>query len=406
MHFLWSTALKDLQRRRRDPIALIGWIGIPLIMTLMLQLVFGRGGAAPQGRLLVADEDNSLASRLLTGAFNQGQLAEMILVEKSDRQAGAARIRRGDGSALLIIPNGFGSALLRDEPARLTLLTNPAQTILPGIIEETLSILTEAGFYIQQVAGDELRAMAKGPPQGAGTFPDAVVAVFSARINRQVERLRAYLDPRLIELKTTAVESAGFQFGEAYFPGMLVLALMFIAQGFSADIWKERTQGAIRRAAATPQRLEAFLAGKALAVALVVAAIGAASLAAAHWGLAVRVSSPAGALAWITFGGSTLYLLMTLIQLFASTARAANLLSSLILFPLSMLGGSFFPFDLMPAQLAAIGRLTPNGWIIVQLRAMLGGSVEPARLAASFAGLLLVAAAAFFIAGRRLRSFL
>ena len=33
----------------------------------------------------------------------------------------------------------------------------------------------------------------------------------------------------------------------------------------------------------------------------------------------------------------------------------------MIVFPLIMIGGSFFPFEVMPAWMARIGRWTPNG---------------------------------------------
>jgi ABC-type multidrug transport system permease subunit len=66
-------------------------------------------------------------------------------------------------------------------------------------------------------------------------------------------------------------------------------------------------------------------------------------------------------------------------------------------------GGTFFPFEMMPDWLAAIGRLTPNGWAILQLKAFLAGAVEPARLALTLAGLAAVGTLSFLLALRRLR---
>jgi ABC-type multidrug transport system permease subunit len=68
-----------------------------------------------------------------------------------------------------------------------------------------------------------------------------------------------------------------------------------------------------------------------------------------------------------------------------------------------MLGGSFFPFEFMPRGMAAIGRLTPNGWALLQLQGMLAGSIEPARLALAFAVLALASGLAFWLSLRRLR---
>jgi len=39
------------------------------------------------------------------------------------------------------------------------------------------------------------------------------------------------------------------------------------------------------------------------------------------------------------------------------------LLTMILLFPLMMMGGSFFPLDALPNWLADIGRLSPNGFV-------------------------------------------
>ncbi len=410
MRFVWTTALKDLQRRRRDLLALAGWVGTPIVMTLTLYVVFGSGGGAtPHGRLLVADEDDSIASRMLSGAFGQGKLAEMIAVEKVDRAAGRRRIEKGDGSALLVIPKGFGGAVLRSEPATLYLVKNPAQTILPGIIEEALSIMADGVFYLQTLAADQLRTFALRPPAGQGTFPDLVVSMVSVTINRLIGRLRSYLDPRLIELETKVIEekkSTQWSFAGAFFPAMTFLGLLFMAQGLSADLWREQMVGTLRRAAASPQGLAPFLAGKLIGVALLVGVVAMVGLAMGRWILKVPVANPPAALLWAMFSGAMFYLLIAMVQMHASTARTGNILGSAVMLPLSMLGGCFFPFEMMPPGLAAIGRMTPNGWAVGQFQALLAGSVVPARLATGAAVLGAFGVLAFFLSLRRLRRIL
>ncbi len=102
MRAVWISARKDLRRMLRDPMALAMWVGIPVLVAVLLFLVFGRRGeAVPQGRLLVADEDGSLLSSLLAGAFGQGELGNMLMVEKVKPEEGRRRMNRGDASALL-----------------------------------------------------------------------------------------------------------------------------------------------------------------------------------------------------------------------------------------------------------------------------------------------------------------
>src|SRR6267154_74555 len=179
MRFLWISAVKDLLRLRREPVTLLTWVGVPSLVAILLVVIFGRGEARPHGTLLIADEDRGIGAMLLAGAFSQGPLGTMITVEKVNREDGRRRIDKGGASVLLVIPQGFTNALLESKPASIQLVRNPAQRILPNIIEEMVSMLADGAFYLQAVAGDQLRAISnsRGPT-------DAGVAEVSVRFNR------------------------------------------------------------------------------------------------------------------------------------------------------------------------------------------------------------------------------
>ncbi|MGD0201668.1 MAG: ABC transporter permease [Bryobacteraceae bacterium] len=407
MRFVWISALKDLRRLRRDPFALVTWIGIPAAILAILYLVFGRGTSSPQGRLLVADEDQTFLSRTLVSAFGQEPLGKMLVVERVTLEEGRQRIDRGDGSAFLQIPKGFAEAFFQNRPFQLKLVTNPSQRILPGIIEETLSIVLEAGSYLQALFADPLQKMAQGPGPGAPAFSDQAITDIAVRTNRLIGGLGTYLNPPLIKLETKVIEekqtAIQSNFAMAFFPGMLVLAVFFVAQGLAADVWKERSQGALRRLATTPRPLETLLAGKLVAAMAVLLALGVVGLLTARWLVKMPVHFFPLAALWIALSGAGLFLLLVILQVYASSERAGNVLGNLVMFPLIIVGGSFMPIEFMPESLAAVGRLTPNGWALAQLRAIMAGSVEPLRLAAAFAGLVLLSALAFLVAARRLR---
>ena len=397
MRFLWISAVKDLRRLRRDPITVLTFLGIPTFVALILTVIFGRGETRPHGKLLIVDEDNGIGSTVLSGAFTQGALGDMITVEKLQRAEGRRRIDKGDASALLIIPKGFTAALLDAKPVKLELVRNPAQRILPEMIEETLSILTDGAFYLQAVAGDQLRAVS-----GSRSPTDAGVAHIAVQINRVVTGLQKYLSPPLIRLENKIVQEKLERpggFAVMFLPGMLYMAVFFIAGGLAADVWRERTAGALRRVATTPAAFGAFLGGKLLASAIVLATVGAFGLVLAHALVDLPVSSFPLAALWIALSGSGLYLFMMLLQSLASTERVAGLLTNFILLPFTMLGGSFFPFDIMPQGFARIGRLTPNGWSVVQLQNILSGSLEPF----AFAGVAVFIVAAWLVVVWRIR---
>ena len=138
---------------------------------------------------------------------------------------------------------------------------------------------------------------------------------------------------------------------------MLMLSFLFIAQGMAMDLWKERTQGALRRFVSSPARLESWLGGKILAASLVFLGVSSVGLLAAHWLLDLSLERFAPAVAWACLSGVGLLLFVMLLVAYAPSERGAGVICNLVVFPLMLCGGSMFPFDLMPANLAAHRRM-------------------------------------------------
>jgi ABC-type multidrug transport system permease subunit len=407
--FLLAAAKKDLLRRLRDPFAFLLWLGIPLVLAALIGLV-NSGGGKPRGRLLVADQDGSFLSRAVGTAFAQKPLAEFFDVETVEETAGRARMDRGDASVLLVIPKGFGHALLEDEPARLELVKNPAQHILPAVAEETLGLMTEAVFYAQRVAGDRLRERFSAPVSSAGAngdaWTEALVSDFSVEIHRTIDRLSKFLSPPVLQVdveKKAATETPGPSFGSLFFPSMLFMALFFMAQGLSEDVWREKADGTLRRAMAAPQSIALLLAGKLAAASVLLLAVAVLGLSIATQVFGFRWLDVPVAAAWIVGSGLALTVSMMLIQLFASSQRAGHLLTNTVVFPLTMIGGSFFPFEAMPAWMAAIGKRTPNGWALERFKAILLERATSGETALAFVVLAAATAVLFFLCQARLR---
>ncbi len=411
--FTLQCAAKDLKRRMRDPIALLLWVGVPLVIGILIGTISGGdGGARPRGRLLFVDLDDSFASRAVSAAFAQGELGKMFDVETVELAAGRARIHDGDGSALIVVPLGFGDGLMLDQPTRIEVVKNPSRKIIPRIAEETLGLAADAVFYAQRIAGDRLRGsintIVKGPPAGQKVLPAVFIAGFSIEINNTVERLARYLDPLVIEVVKEAElpgpKEPPTNFALLFFPSMLFLSLMFMAQGLSEDLWREKSLGTLTRASSTPGGLGDWLRGKFLCTAVLIGAVATCGLiyAAARFDLS-WTRLPLG-LAWITLSGSFLYAIMLLIQVHAKSQRGGNLLTNAILFPLSMLGGAFFPFEAMPEWMSRIGKRTPNGWTLEQFKLILSGHAALPTVALGALALLLATLALLWVIQRRTES--
>jgi len=395
--FALIAARKDLLRRFRDPAALLMWLGLPILIGTLLSLV-GNGGPTPKAHLLVVDEDHTLLSRLLISGGSQGRLADALQIETVDATAGRARIDKGEANALLTIPTGFQDAVLRDKPMTLSLVTNPAQRILPAMIEEALKMLVEAEFYVQRLFGEELRSVADTIGQGRAP-PDEAIAAIGRAFNGRMRALQDTLLPPAISLeaKKAAEEHEAKDFWAMFLPGLLFMSLMFAAQGMSLDIWVEKTSTTLRRTISTPRGAGALLLGK------LVAALAALVLGVTAFG--VSITRAPLALVWCMFTGGALFSYLLFIQLLATSQRGGQFLSSMIVFPLMMIGGSFFPLDVMPEWMARIGRWTPNGLAAVQTQNILFGHSSGPTIGVAIAVIGVPALLALWLSVRRLRTF-
>lgn len=407
MSFVWISALKDVRRRLADPTALALWLGIPLLIGGLMSLAIGGGaGSKPRARVFVADQDQSFVSRALVSMAGGGE-DSFLDVTSLELAEGETRMTEGEASGLVVVPEGFGEALFLSRPTELKLVTNPAQRILPGILKQGLEMLVELVYYVQALLGPELATWAEGPPEGERLFADAEVAAQGAAINQRLRGLEGWLFPPALEVVSEVVEEESDLpeggVGLLLFPGVVFMALLFVAQGMSDDLWTEVDAGTLRRALASPHGLPAVLAGKLLAGALVIGGLCAVAigLGAALFDVAPGQLAPAWA--WATLSGAMLLPLFLFVQTLGQNKRAAGILANVLVFPLMMIGGSFFPFEAMPDWMSAVGRLTPNGLAVTHFKAILTGQLDLPRLFMD--GGLLVAAGVvlFFLTCRRAR---
>ena len=98
--------IKDLRRRLRNPAAVISMMLIPIVITLLVGLVFGRSGRVelPRIRVLLVDNDDGLFSHFIRQAMQQERFAEMIELIEVEAAEGRAMIENGKASALIEKP--------------------------------------------------------------------------------------------------------------------------------------------------------------------------------------------------------------------------------------------------------------------------------------------------------------
>ncbi len=410
MRFVFDSARKDLRWLFADPTALILAIMIPLIIGGLMSTIAGGGDTAiPRARVLVVDQDEGLLSEFLQGAGGSAQGGDFLDIETVELEEGRARMDRGEASAMLVIPAGFSEAMLMEEPTSIELVKNPSQTILPEIVEEALQMLVEASFYLHRVLGEPIKAIAEGPEEEKSFFDDLRMAALAVQINQQLRALEKILFPPVLELETEIVREESEEkavpqsFGMLFLPGILLMAMMFLSQSMSETLWLEKDKGTLRRVASTPQSMFGFLAGKLLAAFLLMTGISTAGLVLGVWVYGLNWTAIPLSMIWLGFSGCTIFCYFILLQTLAGSQRGGSILSMTLLFPLMMIGGTFFPLEAMPEWMQEIAFWTPNGQAIVQLKTVLNGSWQGQSLLLAMLCIGIPALITFLMTSMRLR---
>jgi ABC-2 type transport system permease protein len=375
---------------------------LPLVLAGIFALAFGSGSAEGISiRVLLFNEDQGLLSRLIEGAAGSSEADERLELVPVGRE-GYERIEDGEASALVHIPAGFTDDFLKGEPITLELVKNPAHQFLPQVVEEGMSIGAVVLSQASRVLGPELEQIS-GLVDSQDNPSDLQISALSVGINRKMNQLERYLFPPIIDFESVTLkaedkeESPDVSILSYFLPGLSILGILFLAQGATRDILRERESGLLRHLLTAPVSVGDYLFGKCLSVFLVTSlgfgvlvAVGVA--AGASWGSPPAVV--ALLLASSLASSGTLLLIMSLVR----TERQGDAITTTVVIVWSILGGTFFPVSQFPSFLVPVAKSTLTYWANDGFLQLIVNQKSLADIVVNLA-VLVVAGALFLVAG-------
>lgn len=401
MRFIFVTVGKELKRRFNDPGGLVSSIMIPFVIGFLMAAVMGGGGGQPsiKARLLVTDLDDSFISQGMISALGQDQVADLVQVEKLALETGQQRINEGDGSGHLVIPQGFGEAWLAGEEVALQLTVNPSQSISPRLIREMLESLLDLGDYLHKVFGEELKIIS----QSLEGDELALISTrdFSGDIAEKISGFADLVFPPVVTVEdvTPQPQSVPVSMALLMFPGVLVMAAFFAANGQSSNFWTEKERGTLGRWVASPNAFFSFWVAQWFTAMFLTAIVTAPIMLAGFLYLDISFEKYFTSLGWLALTGPVLFAVLSLIQVLAPSRKVGGMIATLVMFPLLMAGGSFFPTETMPKFIVAIAQYTPNGNVVEPLKAYLLGEFGASGMFSGLWGIMAVALMLVLLAG-------
>jgi ABC-2 type transport system permease protein len=356
MKKLFAIAWNDIKIEFSERSTIIFYLILPVVFTAIIGIgLRGSYGASTKINLPVVDEDNSVEAQKLKDILGQG---EVVNLTSYDTLASARKDLNGQSyPAILVIPQGFGTALENGQSAHLTLIEQASGDVM-SVEQAVQSASEQLGSAI--TIADQSTSLA------------AAVRPFASDAERQAYR-QTNLDAANQALSNPSaqaelVQSNGQNVAQASSfkqsaAGQLVTWVLITLLGGSEVFVNERLGGTLRRLLTTPSSKGTIILGKivgrfllgAVQIALLVG-VGA-LLFKINWGhdlLALAVILTAFAIAGTALG--------VMLGAFARTTRQAGGLSVMLSMLLAALGGAWWPMEITPAAYQAVVKVLPSTW--------------------------------------------
>lgn len=336
--------LANLKMTVRNRQALFWALAFPLLFVGFFALVGNFAGESAERAAVIDNAQDGVSASLIETLAGLDGL-ELEASPRSDESAARAEIADGELDYLLIIPTGLESA---------------AASASGGAEVVVAQSSGASGIAAAEVG----RALALADLRMAGI-------------------------PPTLSLKRETVDSAGggFDFGAYMLPGLALWGIMSNSIiGVAVALANYREKKILHRIKASPMRARTFFAAQILsfmAISLIQAA-----LILGFGSLAMGAAISGGLLA---IGALILVCNMAFLNLgfivgaFAKTASAASGLGNLVVLPLAMFSGVFFPTDLMPSFIGATTRWLPLFPMVEALRGIALGAQPLAAFGMEFA---------------------
>jgi ABC-2 type transport system permease protein len=350
-----------------DKIATLAWLdflrllrdrtqfGIMLILPLMLTFLFGTmmGGGERKVAVAVSDPDGTSYSREVVAGLPESSYSLRRVREQVARQMAAS----GEVAAAVIIPEVEGI------DTKVVLVKDPRSTAALAIAQAVQGRVRRVAANAQTVR--IVRAAYRDAERVTGA---PVIGASSSDIYAYADRLWSPDPPLAVReeaVKSSKVrgEGTGASGFQQYSMGFTLMFMLFMGMGTAGGFLEDREEGTLARLLMTPTSKPLLISGKVVGVyatvlfeAAIMVGFGA-FVFGVPWGddpLGVVLILASFGLAATGLGVMVSTLVRTRGQMSAAMAAGAT--------ALCMLGGAYWPLDIVNPTMRLVANLTPVGW--------------------------------------------
>jgi len=395
---IWTLASKDLLETRRDRLALLFTVIMPLAFTTFFGLMFG--GGSDRLPLAIVNADSGAPAMQLVSALAQ---SGVVKTEAMTIAAAEKAVDDNKVAAALEIPAGFSAALAAGRPAALTMVSVAGSTGAQTVQTEVMAL---AGRLAAGERAAQAAVAVAGTPPGSDPAVGEQALKDAALLMARPLAAQSLAHP----VATVKVVQAGMAAGQIptgfvlSSPGMLVNFILFSLLTAGIALIQERRNFTLLRLMTTRVRRWELIAGKAVGMFALtfvqqIILMGAGQL---LFGVDY-LRDPAALLLMmvaLSLFASTLGLLLAAVLTSEQAMVATTVIVSM---SVAALSGAWFPLEITGPAFQAVGHLLPTAWILDGLRGIIVRGFGVADVLPAFGVALAWSTALFVLAVWRFR---
>jgi ABC-type multidrug transport system permease subunit len=362
MNRAWTITKKELLQTRRDRLAALFTLILPVVFTIFLGIIIGSGGGERELPLAVVNEDLTPASQQFVRQLDDSPL---LSVEPMTAENIDTAVEDQSVAAALLIPQGFGAALEASRPVTLQLVrlgTSTGAQSVSEIVQTAISQLNSS-LLATGIAAEEVAA-ATGQ-SAAGLHSEARAFVEQALATPVVTVETVAGTDRGAQSEFVVQNAGGFVIAST---GSLVQWVLFSLLTVATTVAWERRLGVLRRLASTGADGHTIVGGKVMAMVIITFL---------QQTMLVLLGQIAFGVDYFGSGGA---LFLTMISLSMLAASVGLLISAVLRSEpaviattvisaqlLAVLGGAWFPLEVTSASFQRVAHFFPSAWIMDSL---------------------------------------
>jgi ABC-2 type transport system permease protein len=209
-----TVTLKELKQLLRDPLSLALTIIFPiLLIQIFVVIVTAFGAPSYNVAVVVSDLDGSSMSKSLVDKLASSRLIKVTQFVPTEEQALHA-VESGAATGAVIIPKGFGDALLNNRQAFVVLQTDNSKITSSSLVQSAVSASTQSllGLVSARLGATPveviLRPISGRPPSGDFILPGmlgmiTILGAFDDIVNAITRERERGTFPRLVLTPTS-----------------------------------------------------------------------------------------------------------------------------------------------------------------------------------------------------------